>query len=157
MSSWERSSPTWGGRDHLARTRKGISPHISPLSLGQSVKSQSGRQDSNLRPSAPKATETYAHWSAPFCSKTRSTALVLVISALLGLQCQGWIDPRCSPLLRPVQPLSNRCPTGDQPLPCFNQLGTAGEGPSPPAPSVALQHRPRQDRPCTSATAFCAD
>ena len=28
---------------------------FAPISLGQSLKSQSGRQDSNLRPSAPKA------------------------------------------------------------------------------------------------------
>jgi len=35
----------------------GSSPRISTLSLWQSLKSQSGRQDSNLRPSAPKALE----------------------------------------------------------------------------------------------------
>jgi hypothetical protein len=35
--------------------RPGISPRISPISWSQSLKSQSGRQDSNLRPSAPKA------------------------------------------------------------------------------------------------------
>ncbi len=43
------------GRGHLGYARAGISPQISPLSLCQSLKSQSGRQDSNLRPSAPKA------------------------------------------------------------------------------------------------------
>ena len=53
----ERPSPTSGGRDHRARTGEGISPQISPISPGQSLKSQSGRQDSNLRPSAPKALE----------------------------------------------------------------------------------------------------
>ena len=52
------------------------------MTLGQSLKSQSGRQDSNLRPSAPKALEMGSFRPVAMTEFTGSKPLLLLAFAL---------------------------------------------------------------------------
>jgi len=57
-------------------------PHLAHMALGQSLKSQSGRQDSNLRPSAPKALEIGSPRATAMTRVAGSKPLLLLAFAL---------------------------------------------------------------------------